>query len=94
VRLNDIHEIVENLDIFGKVGRGVAHDEVIPFRVSKRHLFVNNKKSPIVNNQISLTLVKVREAYTCTSLRTCTYIVLVIYILLSTSRVLGCVVIA
>lgn len=50
---------MEDLDIFDKVGRGVAHDEIIPFRVSKKQLFVKGRKSPIVNNHISLSMIKV-----------------------------------
>lgn len=33
--LNGEHIIVSDLDIFDKVGRGFAHDEYIPFKVSK-----------------------------------------------------------
>lgn len=35
VVLNGDHTIVSDLDIFEKVGRGVAHDEHIPFKISK-----------------------------------------------------------
>ncbi|KAJ8954808.1 hypothetical protein NQ314_007019 [Rhamnusium bicolor] len=35
VVLNGDHTIVADLDIFEKVGRGVAHDEYIPFRIAK-----------------------------------------------------------
>lgn len=33
--LNGDHTIVSDLDIFDKVGKGVAHDEYIPFRIQK-----------------------------------------------------------
>nr|CAI5825916.1 unnamed protein product [Callosobruchus analis] len=40
VVLNGEHTIVSDLDIFEKVGRGVAHDEYIPFKISKgKHSF-------------------------------------------------------
>ena len=50
---------MENLDIFGKVGRGVAHDEIIPFKVRSKKLVINNRKSDIRNGAVTLTLVKV-----------------------------------
>ena len=31
--VNGEHTIVHELDIFSKVGRGVAHDEIIPFSI-------------------------------------------------------------
>lgn len=34
VTLNHEHTVVSDLDIFDKVGRGIAHDEYIPFRIS------------------------------------------------------------
>lgn len=58
MRLDDT-EVVRDLDIFAKVGRGVAHDETIPFKVQKNQLIVNGKKSPIQNKKVMLTLVKV-----------------------------------
>lgn len=38
VVLNGDHTIVADLDIFDKVGRGVAHDEFISFRIQKGKL--------------------------------------------------------
>lgn len=35
VVLNGDHTIVSDLDIFEKVGKGVAHDEYVPFKISK-----------------------------------------------------------
>ena len=35
VVLNDDHTVVSDLDIFDKVGRGIAHDEYVPFQISK-----------------------------------------------------------
>lgn len=39
VVLNGDHTIVADLDIFEKVGRGVAHDEYVLFRISKGKLY-------------------------------------------------------
>lgn len=43
--LNGQHTVVDNLDIFGKVGRGVAHDEVVPFSIRRKVLTVNGDSS-------------------------------------------------
>lgn len=59
MQLNDEHDIIEGLDIFGKVGRGVAHDEIIPLKVKNKHLIVKGKKSPITGGKVSLTFLKV-----------------------------------
>ena len=45
VMLNRQHSVVEHLDIFAKVGRAVAHEEIIPFRVEDGQLFVNGETS-------------------------------------------------
>lgn len=45
VMFNSQHTVVENLDIFAKVGRAVAHDEIIPFTVEDGQLIVNNERS-------------------------------------------------
>lgn len=39
VTLNTEHTIVADLDIYGKVGRGVAYDEYIPFRIAKGKIY-------------------------------------------------------
>ncbi|KAF6016406.1 hypothetical protein EB796_025290 [Bugula neritina] len=57
VQLNG-EDVVEQLDIYKEVGRGVAHDEIIPFKVKSKKLIVNGKKSDIVGKSVSLTLVK------------------------------------
>lgn len=43
VVLNGDHTIVTDLDIFEKVGKGVAHDEYIPFKISKGKTIFNVK---------------------------------------------------
>lgn len=45
VLLNGIHMIVSDLDIFAKVGKGVAHDEYIPFQIKGNKLSVNGEES-------------------------------------------------
>ena len=59
VQLNSAHTIVENLDIFSKVGRGAAHDEVIPFTIKKGDLIVNGEKSSLEGNKMRVEFVKV-----------------------------------
>ena len=51
--------MIHELDIFGKVGRGVAHDEIIPFSVRNGKLKVNGETSEIVDGKISVEFVKV-----------------------------------
>jgi hypothetical protein len=51
---------VENLDIYNKVGRGVAHDEIIPFSVRGGQLKVNGETSKI-NGKISVEFLKVSK---------------------------------
>ncbi|KFM75936.1 Malectin, partial [Stegodyphus mimosarum] len=45
VTLNGVHTVVSDLDIFAKVGKGVAHDEHIPFTVKGNKLIVNEEES-------------------------------------------------
>ena len=35
--------VVQQLDIYDKVGKGVAHDEYIPFTVNKRQILVDQE---------------------------------------------------
>ena len=57
VALNDA-VVIEGLDIFKKVGRGVAHDEVIPFQVRKNTIIINGKGTNF-NNEIRVDFLKV-----------------------------------
>ena len=59
VVLNGEHTIVSELDIFGRVGRGVAHDEVVPFSIKGGKLRVSGEQSQIDGKKISLEFVKV-----------------------------------
>ncbi|KAJ8937210.1 hypothetical protein NQ318_006631 [Aromia moschata] len=50
--------IIRNLDIFEKVGRGVAHDEYIPFRISKGRVFVKGEESELSGGRIRIDFIK------------------------------------
>lgn len=58
VVLNSAHTIVEKLDIFKTVGKGVAHDEIIYFSISRGMLVHENDESRIRNNKVRLEFVK------------------------------------
>jgi hypothetical protein len=59
VVLNGEHTVVNELDIFGKVGRGVAHDEAVAFSIKGGRLKVGGETSQIDGKKISLEFVKV-----------------------------------
>lgn len=58
VVLNGDHTIVTDLDIFDKVGRGVAHDEYIPFTIKKGKLYYNEEESDIRGGKIRVEFIK------------------------------------
>ncbi|CAG9853925.1 unnamed protein product [Phyllotreta striolata] len=58
VVLNGDHTVVADLDIFEKVGRGVAHDEYIPFRITKGRLHFNGEESDIRGGRIRVEFIK------------------------------------
>lgn len=58
VVLNGDHTIVTDLDIFDIVGRGVAHDEYIPFSVSRGRLIYNEEESDIRGGKIRVEFIK------------------------------------
>lgn len=58
VMLNGEHTIISDLDIYDKVGRGVAHDEYIPFTISKGRLFYSGEDSEIRGNKIRVEFIK------------------------------------
>ncbi|GJQ83350.1 hypothetical protein Trydic_g18135 [Trypoxylus dichotomus] len=58
VVLNGDHTIVSDLDIFDKVGRGVAHDEYVPFRIARGKLYYNGEESDIHGNKIRVEFIK------------------------------------
>jgi hypothetical protein len=59
VVLNGDHTIVTNLDIFERVGRGIAHDEYVPFKVHKGKLIYNDEESEILGGKIRIEFIKV-----------------------------------
>lgn len=56
--LNGDHTIVADLDIFDKVGRGVAHDEYISFSVQNGRLYYNEEESDIRGGKIRVEFIK------------------------------------
>ena len=60
VVLNREHVVVEGLDIYGKVGRGIAHDEIIPFSVKSSKLRVGGESS-FLDGRLPIDFVKVRN---------------------------------
>ena len=50
--------VVNELDIFDKVGRGVAHDELVGFQVRSGKILINGKAQPF-NNEIRIEFIKV-----------------------------------
>ncbi|KAE8748667.1 hypothetical protein FOCC_FOCC004680 [Frankliniella occidentalis] len=56
--LNGDHTIVSDLDIFERVGRGVAHDEYISFSVMNDKLYVNGAESDIQGGMIRVEFIK------------------------------------
>lgn len=57
VTLND-HLILSELDIFGLVGHATAHDEYVPFTVSRGKLFVRDRVSELRGGRIKISFVK------------------------------------
>ncbi|KAL3268077.1 hypothetical protein HHI36_007206 [Cryptolaemus montrouzieri] len=58
VILNGEHTVVADLDIFEKVGRGFAHDEYIPFKISAGRLIYNEEESDIRGGKIRVEFIK------------------------------------
>lgn len=58
VVLNSAHTIVDKLDIFKHVGKGVAHDEVVFFTISRGLLRYEREESKIRNNQVRVEFAK------------------------------------
>ncbi|XP_014215596.1 malectin-A [Copidosoma floridanum] len=56
--LNGDHTVVTELDIFDKVGRGVAHDEYVVFKVVKDKLIINGEESEILGGKIRVEFIK------------------------------------
>lgn len=58
VVLNGDHTIVADLDIFDKVGRGVAHDEYIEYKIKDGKLYYNDEESDIRGGKIKVEFIK------------------------------------
>lgn len=43
--LNKKHNVVSNLDIFAKVGKAAAHDEITKFKIQDGQLLVHEESS-------------------------------------------------
>ena len=56
--LNGEHNVVSELDIYAKVGRGVAHDEIIPFSIKGGKLRVNGESSQL-DGKLAVEFIKV-----------------------------------
>ena len=71
VVLNSQHTVVSNLDIFSKVGRAVAYDEIIPFSVNDGQFTVSGDTSDF-DSTLVIEFVKVMDCweYTCELRRT------------------------
>ena len=59
IMLNGEHIIVQGLDIYDQVGRGTAHDEIIPFTVKNGELKVGGDISSIEGGKVGVSFVKV-----------------------------------
>jgi len=40
------HTVIKGLDIYERVGRGVGHDEYIPFRVNNNQILIDGETVP------------------------------------------------
>lgn len=40
------HTVIKGLDIYERVGRGVGHDEYIPFRVNNNQVLIDGETVP------------------------------------------------
>ena len=52
------HTVIKGLDIYERVGRGVGHDEYIPFRVNNNQLLIDGETVPF-GGSIYVELLKV-----------------------------------
>ncbi|KAJ8680103.1 hypothetical protein QAD02_015890 [Eretmocerus hayati] len=58
VVLNGDHKVVTELDIYDRVGRGMAHDEMVPFSVQGGKLIYNEEESDILGGKIRVEFIK------------------------------------
>lgn len=60
--LNTRHKVVSNLDIFAKVGKAMAHDEVTKFTIENGQLVVGDQVSDF-DGTLTVEFSKVNSAY-------------------------------
>jgi hypothetical protein len=58
VVLNADHQILSDLDIFGSVGKGTAHDEYIYFSISRNRLYYKEEESEIRGGKVRVEFIK------------------------------------
>ncbi|XP_076029430.1 malectin isoform X2 [Oratosquilla oratoria] len=58
VQLNGEHLVIPGLDIFSRVGRGVAYDEYVPFTISNNRLLVEGQESAVRDNKVPVEFIK------------------------------------
>ena len=56
--LNGDHQIISDLDIYGQVGKGIAHDEYIYFSVSRNRLYYKEEESEIRGGKVRVEFIK------------------------------------
>ena len=62
--LNKRHRVVSNLDIFAKVGKAIAHDEVTRFTIDNGQLLVGDQVSDFDGTlTVEFSKVKVYNTY-------------------------------
>lgn len=59
VVMNGDLTVVPALDIFSRVGRGVAHDEYVPFMIAANTLIVGGQESILRGNKVRVDFLKV-----------------------------------
>ena len=59
--LNKQHTIIPNLDIFARVGKAAAHDEVTRFKILNGQLLVQEESSPF-KGTLSVEFSKVKKS--------------------------------
>lgn len=58
VVLNDVHSVLTDLDIYREAGHATAHDEYIPFTVSRGKLFFRDGVSEVRSGRLKISFIK------------------------------------
>ena len=61
VVLNGDLTIASDLDIFDRVGRGIAHDEYIEFEVRDQKILYEGDESELTRGQMRVEFIKARQ---------------------------------